>query len=170
MKNHGLFLEHHRFSQTITPMSPDCYGFVVLGRLLQKSPSSEEGSLSLIAVEIPYNYTLIIRDGSIHGDATLVGDYMMGMSSSHTDMATADTVFLRTKNNLPVKMRMEHSDRMAYSVRQEGEGLEIPIPLPPPFISYDSSPQSWEELKERLKGESVIFDPFSEAYQKYRSE
>lgn len=84
----GLFLERHRFAQFITPLSPKCGGFVVLALL-------EKNVLIFIAVRIPFGWTLIVEEGAIHGDATLQGKFMMGMTSDHSSMQTADTVFLK---------------------------------------------------------------------------
>lgn len=37
---------------------------------------------------------LLIHPYAIHGDSTLVGDYLMAMTADHNLMASADTVFL----------------------------------------------------------------------------
>lgn len=88
----GLFLELHRFAQFITPLSAACGGYVMLATRLHDK-------LCLVGVQIPFGWTLIIDDGAIHGDATLQGLFLMGMTSDHHSMQTADTVFLKTKHN-----------------------------------------------------------------------
>ena len=84
----GLFLETHAFAQTMTPRDPSCGGFVVLGRWEGKGDGSR---LSMIAVPIPYGWTLIVKPGCIHGDATLSGRYLMAMTTDHTSMGTTAT-------------------------------------------------------------------------------
>lgn len=85
----GLFLEQHAFAQTISPLTPASRGWVTLARWLPG------GRVRLVAVHIPWGWTLIVQPGCIHGDATLVGRYLMAMTSDHTSMSTADTVYLR---------------------------------------------------------------------------
>jgi hypothetical protein len=88
----GLFIEKHDFIQLITPTSPACGGFVLLGR---KPDSKRE--LELIGVAVPYGYTLMVHPQCIHGDSTLTGLYLMAMTGNHKAMATADTVFLKNR-------------------------------------------------------------------------
>jgi hypothetical protein len=98
----GLFLETHAFSQTMTPLTKDCGGYVMLARRQDDAETYE-----VIAVQIPYGYTLIVSKGAIHGDTTLKGKYMMCMTANHKTMATADVVFLKsryTKENLRVAL------------------------------------------------------------------
>eukprot|EP00463_Aulacantha_scolymantha_P003362 TRINITY_DN4216_c0_g1_i1.p1 TRINITY_DN4216_c0_g1~~TRINITY_DN4216_c0_g1_i1.p1 ORF type:complete len:304 (-),score=37.97 TRINITY_DN4216_c0_g1_i1:89-1000(-) len=98
----GHFLEKHKFSQLIMPMTEDSHGFVVLART-----NDVPDELELVGIEIPFGYALIIEDGCIHGDTSLSGFFMMGMTADHTTMRTADTVFLKSsesKQNVEVKM------------------------------------------------------------------
>jgi len=114
----GHFLEKHKFSQIIMPMTEDSHGFVVLAR--KNSVTDElELALDLIGIEIPFGYTLIIEDGCIHGDTSLSGFFMMGMTADHTTMGTADTVFLKsseTKTNVEITMmeKKNHPFNMPY--------------------------------------------------------
>lgn len=104
----GSFIERHEFIQAITPATPECGGFVILGREMETdaatgverevgvgepswvnsgTPSAEGGAppgshrrLELVACPVPYGYTLVVDSGSIHGDSTLTGLYMMAMT------------------------------------------------------------------------------------------
>jgi hypothetical protein len=94
----GIFIERHDFIQAITPMNEQCGGFVILGK--------EDGDeLELIGATVPYGYTLLVDKGSIHGDSTMTGLYMMAMTGNHVAMSTADTVFMKTNDlkNVAVK-------------------------------------------------------------------
>jgi hypothetical protein len=146
----GLFLEKHDFSQTITPLSENSGGFVALARTNQNSDE-----LELIGVQIPYGHTLIIDEGCIHGDTTLNGFFMMGMTSDHTTMRTADTVFLKypeTKTN--VGMTMGHNSR--------GESFST---VPPPYVIYrDASESDRATFRYLTRGKNFVFNPFSREY------
>ncbi len=150
--NHGsgLFLEKHHFSQTITPITPQSKGFVTLARA-----SQNPDELELIAIEIPYGYTLIIEEGCIHGDTTLNGFFMMGMTSDHTTMGTANTVFLKypeTKEN--VIMVLEGSKPSMQ-----------PNDIPHPYVIYkEDTDNNRAKFKELTQGKNFIFNPFSREY------
>jgi hypothetical protein len=147
----GLFLEKHRFSQTITPITPDSGGYVSLAR------TNENGDeLELIGVQIPYEYTLIIEEGCIHGDTTLNGFFMMGMTSDHTTMGTADTVFLKyphTKENVKMVLVGTESSTFISSV------------VPPPYVIYkDASDLDRWKFQKLTYGQNFIFNPWSREY------
>lgn len=77
-------------------MNEQCGGFVTIGRETAES-------LELVALPVPFGYTLLVDVGSIHGDSTLTGMYMMAMTGNHRAMRTADTVFIKnpeTKTNV----------------------------------------------------------------------
>lgn len=94
----GLFIERHEFIQAITPINPDCGGFVILGQELKNWTGRIIG-LELIGVRVPFGFTLLVEPWAIHGDSNLVGLYSMAMTGNHRAMATADTVFLKNHNN-----------------------------------------------------------------------
>jgi len=151
----GLFLEKHAFSQTITPIDPEASGFVALARM-----NDQPDELEIIAVEIPYGYTLIIDEGCIHGDTTLNGFFMMGMTSDHTTMRTADTVFLKnpqTKRNVGMTIwgRGEFSPGMVVS------GI-----VPAPYVVYKGETEAAdrEQFKRATQGKNFIFNPLSSEY------
>ena len=103
MRGSGVFIERHEFIQSITPMNKQCGGFVLLGR---EVVIQGQKTLELIAVTVQFGYTLLVDVGSIHGDSTLTGLYMMAMTGNHNAMKTADTVFMKnyaTHNNVSVK-------------------------------------------------------------------
>lgn len=113
MKGSGVFIERHEFIQAITPYNEKCGGFVVLGR-------EKDGALELIAVPIPYGFTLLVNPWAIHGDSTLTGLYMMAMTGNHNAMKTADTVFIKnrqTKKNVVIttKPKMNNVDGISGS-------------------------------------------------------
>lgn len=147
----GLFLEKHRFSQTITPLTPNSSGFVALARTNENSDE-----LELIGIQIPYAYTLIIEEECIHGDTTLNGFFMMGMTSDHTTMRTANTVFLKypeTKENVGMVM-----------IGVEENEKRIPLMEPPYVIYKDATENDRETFRRLTKGKSFIFNPFSREY------
>ncbi|PJD97853.1 MAG: hypothetical protein CK425_01610 [Parachlamydia sp.] len=103
-KGGGLFLETHPFAQTITPLDKSSRGFVTLAKWT-KDPHD---TLEVIAVEIPYGYTLIVEEECIHGDTNLDGMFMMCMTSNHKTMRKADTVFLKNsegKKNITLSIK-----------------------------------------------------------------
>ncbi len=147
----GLFLEKHEFSQTMTPINEDSTGFVALARTNRNGDE-----LELIAIEIPFGWTLLIEEGCIHGDTTLNGFFMMGMTSDHTTMRTANTVFLKcthTKRN--VKMNLD--------------SLSSKFPEKcsmPHVLYYDATTKELDTFYNNTKGKSFIFNPFSRGYWK----
>lgn len=149
----GLFLEKHKFSQTITPLHPDAQGYVALART-----NENPDELEMIGVQIPYGYTLVIEEDCIHGDTTLSGFFMMGMTSDHTTMRTADTVFLKclkTKKNAKMVMRGE----------QSLSSSDYAVTVPPPYAVYQSASEI-ERMRfwQLTYGQSFIFNPFSREY------
>ena len=99
MPGSGVFIERHEFIQAITPMTKECGGFVILGREL--AGVGADKCLELIAAPVPFGYALLVDVGSIHGDSTLTGTYMMAMTGNHNAMKTADTVFVKHRHVLP---------------------------------------------------------------------
>jgi hypothetical protein len=115
----GIFIERHEFIQAITPYTADCGGYVILGR--------EVGDiLELIAVTIPFGFTLLVEPWAIHGDSTLTGMHMMAMTGNHEAMKTADTVF------------MKHGGR---SVNCTAYPYVSPSYVAPDFFSVDYRPK-----------------------------
>jgi hypothetical protein len=148
----GLFLEKHRFSQTITPITPDSKGFVVLARL-----NENDNELELIGIRIPYEHTLIIEEECIHGDTTLNGFFMMGMTSDHTTMRTADTVFLKdpaTKKNVNISLPGSNEEAINHLIPL--------LNLPEPYVLYTGANSSEKKhFKRLIANKSIIFNPFN---------
>jgi hypothetical protein len=94
----GLFIERHEFIKAITPLNPDCGGFIILGREL-KTWTNRKIGLELIGIRIPFGWTLLVEPWAIHGDSNLIGLYSMAMTGNHEAIATVDTVFLKNHNN-----------------------------------------------------------------------
>jgi hypothetical protein len=158
VKGGGLFLEYHQFAQTITPLHSDSKGFVTLAKW---NETHEE--LELIAVQIPYGYTLIIEKNCIHGDATLNGQFMMCMTSDHISMATADTVFLKQsvdKDNLTIALD-----------NPEQKIIQRPSRTMDPLAFYkDNKSQSFALFNQRRQKMNVIFSPFNWSYWEVQQE
>ena len=155
----GLFLETHTFAQTITPVRPDSGGFVTLARR-----NETPGELEIIGVRVPYGHTLIIENGSIHGDSTLNGFFLMGMTSDHTIMSTADTVFLKhsqTKENVEMVIRdLEENPNTIPLDNPAG------VEMTPHVIYKGASEEDRRTFKQSIQGKSLIFNPSSTEYWK----
>ena len=131
MKHNGLFIERHDFIQCITPMHAQCGGFAFVGREVpaEAAPGSR---LELVAITIPFGYTLLVDSGCLHGDSTLTGMYLMAMTGNHVAMGTADTVFLKhaaTKRN-------------ARAVPVPFPPAPTPAPAPPARSAAESAAES----------------------------
>lgn len=144
----GLFLETHDFAQIITPLDKHAHGFVALGRKVRNG-------IDLIGIEIPFGWCLIIEANGIHGDATLVGGFLMAMTSNHVTMSTADTVFLHHRQTKQrVRMTLE-SSRMPSSKRRAAQ---------PIVLFNDATEAERQEFQRNTANESLIFNPFSRGY------
>ena len=147
----GLFLEVHDFAQTITPLDEETNGFVTLGRW-----DKRRFRLELIAVKIPFGSTLIIEKGCIHGDTTLVGMYMMCMTSNHLTMKTADTVFLK---------HFESKENIILTINEDTIEPRNGIVATRPLVLFDDhTPELMESYRRSTLGWSIIFNPLSKAY------
>lgn len=139
----GLFLETHDFSQTMTPLDEASGGFVVLGRW------SGENLLELIGVKIPYGFTLVVGKDCIHGDTTLKGMYMMAMTSNHTTMQTADTVFLKN-----------HNSRKNFKMTMQGQGDSTTYNSQrPPVVNFSKEDQG--AFNKQVNDGWPFYNPFS---------
>ena len=129
--------------------------------LLFARTNKNPDELELIAVQIPYGYTLIIEEGCIHGDTTLVGFFMMGMTSDHTTMRTADTVFLKypeTKENVGmVLVGIPENEEITWDDFSS-------LPVHPYVIYNDATESERDRFRFLTKGKSFIFNPFSREY------
>jgi hypothetical protein len=56
----------------------------MLGR--EVTANDGRSHLELIACPVPFGFTLLVDVGSIHGDSTLTGLYMMAMTGNHKAM------------------------------------------------------------------------------------
>lgn len=147
----GLFIEKHNFSQFMTPLTPFSKGFIVLAKF-----NDHPNELEMIGIQIPFGYTLIIEEGCIHGDSTLIGFYMMGMTSDHTTMGTADTVFLKDRTT---------KENVSMSIVEE----KLPIfnePHAPYVLFKESTDQEKSEFINLLKTKSLICTPQNSEYRK----
>lgn len=149
----GLFLEFHQFAQTITPLHDNSTGFVTLAKWNQTHTE-----LELIAIQIPYGYTLIIEKDCIHGDTNLNGLFMMCMTSDHISMATADTVFLKhatDKDNINITLENNLEQEMV----QRAQGVSEPL-----FFYKENRAENFPRFKQRIQQMDIIFTPFNLGY------
>jgi hypothetical protein len=93
----GYFVETHNFPHIHAPLSPECGGYITIGKRLS------EDNFNFTAYSIPYGYALHTPANTIHGDGTIVGDYAITVA---TASAKADTVLFYN----------EHSRAMAREV------------------------------------------------------
>jgi len=99
MSGNGLFIEKHDFIQSITPQDPRCGGAIILGREVPSRCGSNLPDLELLAVRVPFGFTILVEPQAIHGDSTMTGNFLMAMTGNHLAMGTADTVFLKVQNS-----------------------------------------------------------------------
>ena len=79
----GFFVETHNFPHIHAPLSPDCGGYMTIGKRL----SADE--FNFTAFSIPYGYALHTPANTIHGDGTIVGEHAITVAITS---AEADTV------------------------------------------------------------------------------
>jgi hypothetical protein len=85
----GYFVETHNFPHVHAPLSPDCGGYITIG----KRVSPDE--FNFTAFTIPYGYALHTPANTIHGDGTIVGEHAITVAITS---AEADTVLFYNKN------------------------------------------------------------------------
>jgi len=103
----GAFLETHDFPQTITPLSEDCGGHILLAR---PSSRDDETKLEVVAVTIPYVYTMVLGKNSWHGDMGLKGMHLMAMTANHLIMeGTTKSWFLKDATTTGVDLNKPES-------------------------------------------------------------
>jgi hypothetical protein len=79
----GYFVETHNFPHLHVPLSPDCGGYITIGK------RESQDAYQFTAFQIPYGYALHTPANTIHGDGTIVGDHAISVA---TTSAEADTV------------------------------------------------------------------------------
>lgn len=147
----GLFLETHDFSQTMTPLDAEAGGFITLGCW-----DHANNQLKLIAITIPFGYTLLVDKDCIHGDTTFVGNYMMSMTSDHLTMETANTVFLKHAHT-KLNVSMQLTDEISFLAQEKI------TPAPPPlFLFADANEKEKESFWKSARAQQrVITQPMS---------
>jgi hypothetical protein len=85
----GIFLEHHKFPHYITPSTTSTRGPCIVGKRL------DNGEYLLIAVEIPFGFTIYLPGNCIHNDWYMIGN----ITTSVTLDDDAKVVFLRGYND-----------------------------------------------------------------------
>jgi hypothetical protein len=86
----GFFVETHNFPHIHVPLSPECGGYITIGKRLSGD------NFNFTAFSIPYGYALHTPANTIHGDGTIVGDYAITVA---TASAKADTVLFYNKQS-----------------------------------------------------------------------
>ena len=151
MHGGGVFLEFHQFAQTITPLHRESNGFVTLAKW-----DETHTHLELIAIQIPYGYTLIIKEGCIHGDVNLNGQFMMCMTSDHIAMATADTVFLK---------HADDKENIALVMDHTYESKIQPARMLTPLVFFKANKaESYTSFQEKILKMDIIFSPCNLGY------
>ena len=79
----GYFVETHNFPHIHVPLSPDCGGYITIGKRLSAD------KFNFTAFSIPYGYALHTPANTIHGDGTIVGEHAITVAITS---AEADTV------------------------------------------------------------------------------
>lgn len=79
----GYFVETHNFPHIHAPLSPDCGGYIIIGKKLS------EHNFNFTAFSIPYGYALHTPANTIHGDGTITGEHAITVATASAD---ADTV------------------------------------------------------------------------------
>jgi len=79
----GYFVEMHNFPHIHAPLSPDCGGYIIIGKKLS------ENNFNFTAFSIPYGYALHTPANTIHGDGTITGEHAITVATASAD---ADTV------------------------------------------------------------------------------
>lgn len=85
----GYFVETHNFPHIHAPLTPDCGGYVIIG----KKRSADV--FDFTAFRIPFGYALHTPANTIHGDGTIVGEYAITVA---TASAEADTVLFYNRH------------------------------------------------------------------------
>jgi hypothetical protein len=118
LPGNGVFIERHDFIQCITPMSPDCGGFVLIGReRMERSADSkslgQSGELELMAVTIPFGYTVCAYSrfgfaflvcGILYCESQILPEFHLMIPSPHYCLGTVD-------GGCSVHSRRQHAHR-----------------------------------------------------------
>lgn len=87
----GYFVETHNFPHLHVPLTPDCGGFLIVGKRLRSNRFQFTG------YRIPWGYALHTPANTIHGDGAIVGMHAISVASS---TVAADTVLFYNENTL----------------------------------------------------------------------
>ncbi|MFT5503082.1 MAG: hypothetical protein ACI845_001259 [Gammaproteobacteria bacterium] len=86
----GYFVESHNFPHIHIPLSPDCGGYIIVGKKLS------EQNFNFTAFIIPYGFGLYTPANTIHGDGTIVGEHAISVATASAD---ADTVLFYNEHS-----------------------------------------------------------------------
>lgn len=67
---HGAYIEYHNQPHLWMPLSPECRGFLILGRVMN-------GKYFLTGFEIPFGYGVYASPSVIHTDSFLIGHHLV---------------------------------------------------------------------------------------------
>lgn len=134
--------------------------------------------LHLVALRIPYGWTIIVDKQCIHGDTTFSGLYVMAMTTDHVVMASADTVFLKnakTKKNIDFSCP-KHFEVVNRTTNNKNSGTSpsaspsasssscdpYPVRVREGIVVYkDATLEELQSFDRDTKGASFILQPFS---------
>lgn len=88
----GWFIETHNFPHLFQPLSPECGGAAILGRLISRDEKTGISHYKLISIKINYPEAIVIESEVIHGNASFIGPYAI----SSTSAGNASIVVMRT--------------------------------------------------------------------------
>jgi len=112
----GAFLETHDFPQTVTPLSDDCGGHILLAR--PSALPSESARIEVVAVHIPFGYTMVIGKNAWHGDAGLKGLHLMGMTANHLIMEGTTKSWFLKQESASGKVELQKLQNFKYSAKR----------------------------------------------------
>ncbi|KTD75298.1 hypothetical protein [Legionella waltersii] len=91
----GWFIEHHDFPQFFKPMSTECSGAVILGRLVSVDKDTNIGHYKFVSIKMKYPDALAIESDVIHGNSSFEGPWAI----SSTTAGKASIALMRTTDS-----------------------------------------------------------------------
>lgn len=104
----GWFIETHNFPHIFKPMSPDCGGSCIIGKLISSDAETGIGTYKLVSVKVQFPNTLAIESEVIHGNSGFTGPYAIPSNPN----GTASIVLIHDKHG-----EIQSIDQPDYQVR-----------------------------------------------------
>lgn len=84
----GWFVEYHDHPHVFKPMSTQCHGATVIGKLVSEDKETKIGTYKFISIRIGFPNTVALKGGVIHGNAAFVGPYAISTNpNTHASVA-----------------------------------------------------------------------------------